>query len=329
MRSVWQKFGLALQKLVIVFAVVSFVYYAARDLVVEPLMAKEAETSCWELVDTCCYEEEKLCVEEVIMDDEEREAGDIESCRDYINMGSVRALDGKICIVQYFISEPDDIWTKSEHDVVTERVFEAEGWLKKEAAKFGNDVEFITCSFGSGEKCYTLDYIPKDSEYDDKDDNLFQKAMRGIGWEDHDAFIERMKEKYECESVLVLLMIKATGRSWAYPYCRMHAEKDNTQRALEGAVIFKDKRYKDGTSAPLKASTVAHEMLHLCGAWDLYYEEGVQDHEHADKAEELFPNSIMIHDSKDIYSKEIDEVTAWLVGLKEMKNWYVWFQPEV
>lgn len=71
------------------------------------------------------------------------------------------------------------------------------------------------------------------------------------------------------------------------------------------------------------------KILHLCGARDLYYEEGIQDHEHADKAEELFPNSIMIHDSKNIYSKEIDEVTAWLVGLKGKKDWYAWFQPEV
>lgn len=257
------------------------------------------------------------------------EAYDIDATRDYIYRGSVKELDGNICVVQYFLSEPDDLWMESERDVVTERVFEAEGWLKKEAAKYGNDVEFKTCSFGSGDKCYTLNSIPTNMRDDDKDDDILQKAMRGIGWVDHDAFIERMKEKYECESVLVLLMVKATGRSWAYPYNRRYEDKGKTQRELEGAVIFKDKRYGDGTTAPLKATTVAHEILHLCGAWDLYYEKGVQDHEHADKAEELFPNSIMIHDSKDIYSKEIDEVTAWLVGLKGQKDWYAWFQPEV
>lgn len=253
----------------------------------------------------------------------------IADTNDYMCRGSVKALDGRICVVQYFVSEPDDLWTQSERDVVTERTFEAENWLKKQAAKYGNDVEFKTCSYGNSGKCYTLDDIPRDSKHDDKDDNLFQKAMRGIGWDDHDAFIDHMKEKYNCESVLVLLMVKATGRSWAYPYCRSHVNKGKTQRALESAVIFKDKRYKDCTSTPLMATTVAHEILHLCGAWDLYYEEGIQDHEHADKAEELFPNSIMIHDSKDIYSKEIDEVTAWLVGLKGKKDWYAWFQPEV
>lgn len=283
------------------------------------------------------YEYEEVEVDTVVVDEiveydapvATAESSDIDATRDYRYRGSFKELDGRICVVQYFLSEPDNLWTQSERDVVTERVFEAEGWLKKQAANFGNDVEFNTCSFGSGDKCYTLDYIPTDSKDDDNDDNLFQKAMRGIKWDDHDAFIERMKEKYDCESVIVLLMVKATGRSWAYPYSRNYANKGKTQRALEGAVIFKDKRYKDGTVAPLKATTVAHEILHLCGAWDLYYEEGIQDHEHADKAEELFPNSIMIHDSKDIYSKEIDEVTAWLVGLKGKKDWYAWFQPEV
>lgn len=257
------------------------------------------------------------------------EVSEIDAARDYIYRGSVKELDGRICVVQYFISEPDDLWTEEERDVVTEKTFEAEGWLKKEAARFGNDVEFKTCSFGKGDKCYTMDDIPRESCDDDKDDNLFQKAMRRLKWDDHDAFIEHMKKKYDCKSVLVLLMVKATGRSWAYPYSRNHEDKGKTHRVLEGAVIFKDKRYKDGTTAPLKATTVAHEILHLCGAWDLYYEEGKQDREHADKAEELFPNSIMIHDSKDIYSKEIDEVTAWLVGLKGKKDWYTWFQPEV
>lgn len=256
------------------------------------------------------------------------ETSDIDATRDYMGRGSVEALDGRICVVQYFLSEPDNLWTQSERDVVTERVFEAETWLRRQAAKYGNDVEFKTCSFGNGGKCYTMDDIPTYMS-DDKDDNIVQKAMRGIGWSDHDAFINRMKEKYDCESVLVLLMVKKAGRSWAYPYTRQQASRGKTQRALEGAIIFKDKRYKDGTTTPLMATTVAHEILHLCGAWDLYYEEGIQDHEHADKAEELFSNSIMIHDSKDIYSKEIDEVSAWLVGLKGKKDWYAWFQPEV
>jgi hypothetical protein len=49
------------------------------------------------------------------------------------------------------------------------------------------------------------------------------------------------------------------------------------------------------------------------GAWDFYEEKGIQDKEHASKAEKLFPKSIMLHENKDIYSCQFDEVTAWLV----------------
>ena len=233
------------------------------------------------------YKSEEVEVDTVVVDEvveydapvATAESSDIDVTRDYRNRGSFKELDGRICVVQYFLSEPDDLWTESERDVVTEHVFESEGWLKKETAKFENDVMFKTYSFGSGDKCYTLNSIPTNSKDDDNDDNLFQKVMRGIKWDDHDAFIERRKEMYDCESVIVLLMVKATGRSWAYPYSRYYANKGKTQRALEGAIIFKDKRYKDGTVAPLKATTVAHEILYLCGAWNLYFEEGKQDHE--------------------------------------------------
>ena len=86
--------------------------------------------------------------------------------------------------------------------------------------------------------------------------------------------------------------------------------------------------FRDGSTAPLYAATVAHEILHLCGAWDFYEEKGIQDKEHASKAEKLFPKSIMLHESKDIYSCQLDEVTAWLVGIGSKKDWYVWFQPQ-
>lgn len=48
----------------------------------------------------------------------------------------------------------------------------------------------------------------------------------------------------------------------------------------------------------------------------------------ASKAEKLFPKSIMLHENKDIYSCQLDEVTAWLVGIGSKKDWYVWFQPQ-
>ena len=47
------------------------------------------------------------------------ESSDIDATRDYRYRGSFKELDGRICVVQYFLSEPDNLWTQSECDVVT------------------------------------------------------------------------------------------------------------------------------------------------------------------------------------------------------------------
>ncbi len=68
-------------------------------------------------------------------------------------------------------------------------------------------------------------------------------------------------------------------------------------------------------------------MLHLFGAWDLYEDD--DNHTRARKTVVMFPNSIMLHSHCDIWELQIDEINAWLVGLKEQgKDWYRWFEPD-
>lgn len=280
-----------------------------------------------EIYDTIAVD---TCVMEEIEDDDYPVASTpdetgIAASRDYLARGSAPALEGKICIVQFFLNTPGDGWSEQERKVATSRVYEAEDWFKDKAAEYGTDLEFTTVSYP---KNYSMDNIPSCTGKDDKNDKLLHKAFRCLNWTDHEAFVEYMKDKYECDGVIMLVMAKATGRSWACTYTRSNEEHGKSQNFAEGAIIFNTKRYDDGKTAPLSASTVAHEILHLCGAWDFYEEEGVQDKEHAHKAEQLFPKSIMLHEYKDIYNNKLDEVTAWLVGLKDKKTWYTWFQPQ-
>lgn len=249
---------------------------------------------------------------------------DIDAIRDYIGRGSVGSLNGKICVIEYFTNTPDDPWTQKERDIATDRVFEAEAWLKDNASKFGKTVEFTTIFF---EKNFSTNSIPDCTENDDKNDNFLHKALRNLNWTDHEDFVDYYKTQYDCNGVIFLVLAKKAGRSWAAAYSRREEDLGRTQDFVEGAIIYSAKRFEDGTTSSLCAATIAHEILHLCGAWDFYEEEGIQDKEHADKAEELFPNSIMLHENKDIYSLQIDEVTAWLVGLRGKKDWYTWFQP--
>lgn len=249
----------------------------------------------------------------------------IAAYRDYIRRGSVSALKGKICVVQLFLNTPSDGWTEKERVTATNRVYEAEHWLEDKAADYGTDVDFCTVAFP---KNYSMKNIPSEPCEDDNNDNLLHKAFRWLNWNDHDAFLDFIKEEYKCDGVIMLVMAKATGRSWSLPYTRSNESNGETDNFAEGAIIFNTSSYSDGSIAPLNAFTVAHEILHLCGAWDFYEEEGIQDREHACKAKQLFPDSIMLIEKDDIDECKLDEVTAWLVGLKEKKDWYAWFQPE-
>ena len=75
-------------------------------------------------------------------------------------------------------------------------------------------------------------------------------------------------------------------------------------------------------------AAIAHEILHLFGACDLY-ELDDNEHDRAIKTELMFPNSIMHNTHRDIWETQIDEINAWLVGLKaEGKDWYRWFEPD-
>ena len=97
------------------------------------------------------------------------------------------------------------------------------------------------------------------------------------------------------------------------------------QYNLECCLLY---RYYTDSAIETNTAAIAHEILHLFGAWDLY-ELDDSDHDRATKTELMFPNSIMLHTWRDIWETQIDEINAWLVGLKdEGKDWYRWFEPD-
>jgi hypothetical protein len=74
-------------------------------------------------------------------------------------------------------------------------------------------------------------------------------------------------------------------------------------------------------------SMIAHEVLHLYGAWDLY-NSYVQTHDVASKAQQLFPNDIMLRTSYNLAELQVDALTAWRIGWSDKKeSWYEWFRP--
>jgi hypothetical protein len=115
--------------------------------------------------------------------------------------------------------------------------------------------------------------------------------------------------------------MKGKGNGYAMPFSsNMNSEK----HFVEGAILY-EKYLGNGD---LASSSIAHEILHLYGSWDLY-KTFAQTQDREDKARKLFPNSVMLRTSYNIKELNIDEVSQWLIGWNDSpKDWYEWFKPK-
>jgi len=74
-------------------------------------------------------------------------------------------------------------------------------------------------------------------------------------------------------------------------------------------------------------SIIAHEILHIYGAWDLYTTYA-QTREKQTKATELYPDDIMLRVGYDMEILKVDRLTAWLLGWNtQEEEIFEWFRP--
>ncbi len=162
-----------------------------------------------------------------------------------------------------------------------------------------------------------LDNIPVGTASGNEPTNLVDIVLKKVGYNSVSKFSDWIKYNTNSDNYLVLIIANKKGNGYALPYPKGADKK----YLVEGTILYK--RYLDNQS--LLSSSIAHEILHLFGAWDLY-ETFQQPKSREDKARELFPNDIMHRVSYDIDELKIDKLTAWLVGISSFKeDWYDWF----
>ena len=101
---------------------------------------------------------------------------------------------------------------------------------------------------------------------------------------------------------------KKDGISYSLPYEKHLDEKFY----LEGMAIY----HQFDPKTPQCRACIAHEILHLFGAWD-FYNSFHTTKAHEDRARRDYPNSVMLRTSYNIYELNIDPVTAWRIGWTE------------
>jgi hypothetical protein len=238
------------------------------------------------------------------------------------NVGTAKILEGKVFVLSVFVAPYYNPWTSNDIESYKAKLFEAEKWLKMQALRYNKTVEFVNCAYGS-DGSFLDNEIP--TSEDDNSSYIYpSKVLLKLGFESREAFVDWVNNNTDCDQCLAVIFANTDGRSYASPTTKELNEYDPDLSGLECCLLY---RHHADTVIETNSAVIAHEILHLFGAWDLY-ELDESDHERALKTELMFPNSIMLHSCRDIWESQIDEINAWLVGLKEEgKDWYRWFEP--
>ena len=238
------------------------------------------------------------------------------------NAGSVKNIsNNEVCIIIHFISGPQNDWKISKKKKILKRDRKALNDLGEELAKYGIDFKFHLEVFN------LKNDFKIDSVLDYKkpvEENHYTKANATILWSknirsDLPFFKEKKYLGFE-GGYLIVMYHEGLGISSASP-AFFNGEEDRS--IPEYITVFE---FDQNWRKPNKYVTV-HEMLHLFGAWDLYYNPlyGYEKEEY-DLIKKKYPSTIM-RSSKLI---TIDPLTAWRIGIDvPVENWFLELIPRI
>ncbi len=219
------------------------------------------------------------------------------------------ALSGRIHVTVFFVSQISDRWKADATAIEKKSLEEGERWITVQAAKFGKTVSFVNSYFGDeNDRPLLVKNFQTYSSYHSRKELLKIHKKRNLDdWETYKRFV--MKEN-GCEHGIVIFIYIKPDRSYA----------TSPEYGYNFSAVVCHKNDRPGT--------YAHEILHLFGAWDMYKREFDKGNAREEKCRWYFSDSIM-HQAYYMWNQKIDEINAWLVGLKEEeKSWYYLFFPE-
>ncbi len=235
--------------------------------------------------------------------------------------GSSQSLRGEVLTLYCFVETKANPWTPDEKRVMLQALQQAQEWLMGQAGNWQVGLQFETKDLHGGE-VWEVDDIPTGIGSGAEPVDWIRQATHQAGYRNAKVAYQKLSKQHGQSNMHVLIFAKADGISYAIRYAHgMHKKKYQ----LEGVLVYQ--RYDNGAEMPVPA-IIAHEILHTCGAWDLYATYA-QTREKQAKAMELYPDDIMLRVGHDLNSLKADKLTAWLVGWNPVEeSQFEWFRPE-
>ena len=230
-----------------------------------------------------------------------------EEYRPYYLLGNCKNLKGNPLVVLLFVDDDESNWSAEEVTEYTDKyVKEGLAYLEDKAKEWGVYLNFTVKSYSTPLSDYTLRYdgsVIKDLRINGSSKDVLDQAAYDMGyssnWELYSKF--RTEHKNNDDDVIFLTFLNKAGKSYT-----RHMISTGQTSYSEHCVIFSD--YLEGDSFGCKASTVAHELLHLFGAEDFY--DGCREI----LAYKTYPKDIMLWMPTEAYENEIGDFTAYTVG---------------
>ena len=234
-----------------------------------------------------------------------------QSYRAWYNLGNCGTLTRNPTLVVLFVDDAESAWndTLIQH-FQNVQIAKAVEWLEQQATKNGVPLDiqtkFYHGTLDNGGRVYYPDAIahkPSENDYD-----LLETVVANMEEGTGDQFYAKLRRDNGGEDVIFLCMVNKDGLS----YARGHA--DPYSHILEYAVVYA--RDTDVPAADTlhqkthnRASVVAHEVLHLFGAEEMYDPAGRNA-----IAIQKYPKDVMLWTESFIVRNEITPFTAYCIG---------------
>jgi hypothetical protein len=230
---------------------------------------------------------------------------DASPLRPSYRQGICRNLKGKPVVVLLFADDEESLWTKEEIISFTnDGVMPALGFLKREAERWGVELDFQVESHSSALTGYNLSYagvMPTKSKEAIKV-KIMEHMAGDLGFNSAWNLYSYMQSQYPTQEIIFLTILNKDGRSYASQLVDV-----GYNRHVEHCVLYA----KSSSAGKYLPQMVAHEILHLFGAEDLYAENATQEIEDITKKE--FPNDIM-WTYLDHWENQVEAFTAYAIG---------------
>lgn len=219
------------------------------------------------------------------------------------NSGIAKELKGRICVFTFFVSTKN--WVNDDyHDLYKKNLKLAEDWLTKQAKKYGSTISFEN-RYPLGD---TSIYIPTITSYSTTGNprKMFENAINSMEITEEQLNNIILTET-DCDNCVVNFIIDSPGRSFCYL---------SYQGAPKSYFADFTWTYRSTTNnTPEQPGTVAHEMLHAFGAFDMYERDGY-DPAKSRRCKQNYPMEIMYTGRYDLIDQLVmSPATAYMIGI--------------